>query len=246
MTRACWTQSFPSSKFENQSHADVKVVAAGTGRALELGRTGDADVVFAHAPTTERAYLRNGTYTARYEVMFDNFVLVGPASDPAAKRNASNVTDALRRIYTAGAIFVSRGDASGTHLKEQELWADAGFDYATEIAISGNGWYRSVGQGSAATLRVAAALQGYCLVSDSTFHVIQPAGLSVLRTNEPPLRNQYSVLLVNQTRVPNVKEGLANAFAEWMVSPATQQAIGAYQVGGYRPFTPDAGVVETG
>ncbi|MCA1813979.1 MAG: substrate-binding domain-containing protein, partial [Halobacteriales archaeon] len=139
--------------------------------------------------------------------------------------------------------FVSRGDQSGTHLKEQELWRSAGLDYAKRVALANNTWYHSVGQGMAATLRVADQLQAYCLTDDGTFYAVSPPGLAIVRQNEPPLRNQYSVMLLNASRT-HPQQDLAQAFAHWMVSPATQQRIAAYAVNGHTLFTPDAGVVE--
>jgi tungstate transport system substrate-binding protein len=230
--------------FRDATGTEVKVVAVGTGRALELGRTGDADVVLVHAPATERAYLANGSYVARFEVMYNQFLLVGPPGDPAGLRNATDIADALRRVHDAQAPFVSRGDQSGTHLKEQQLWALAGLDYAVDIAVPENTWYRAVGQGMGATLRVASEQRAYCLSDDGTFYATEPPGLAILRANEPPLRNQYSVMLVNQSRAPHVHADLARAFADWMVRADTQQRIGAFEVRGHRPFSPDAGVVE--
>jgi tungstate transport system substrate-binding protein len=230
--------------FEALHGLEVKVVAVGSGRALELGRSGDADVVLAHAPRLERAYLANGSYVARYEVMYNQFLVVGPPDDPAGLHGAVDVTAAFRVLRDHEAPFVSRGDQSGTHLREQELWALAGYDYAAQIAVPQNTWYKAVGQGMGATLRIASEQQAYTLTDDSTFHALQPPGLAILRDNEPPLRNQYSVLLVNATRAPHVKAPLAEAFAAWFTSPATQQAIAAFEVRGHHLFTPDAGVVD--
>jgi tungstate transport system substrate-binding protein len=232
--------------FEALRHVQVKVVAVGTGRALELGRAGDADVVLVHAPATERAYLANGSYAARYEVMHNEFLLVGPPADPARLREAGNVSIAFARMAAEKAPFVSRGDASGTHLREQQLWALAGLDYATQVAVPANTWYRAVGQGMGATLRIAAEQQAYTLSDDSTFYATEPPGLAILRQDEPPLRNQYSVMLLNATRHPGIKADLAFAFAAWMVEPATQARIGAFEVKGHRLFTSNAGVVERG
>ena len=230
--------------FDAVQGADVKVVAVGTGRALELGRTGDADVVLVHAPSTERAYLRNGSYTARYEVMYNQFFLVGPANDPAGARASANVTAAFAAIAQRGATFVSRGDQSGTHLREQQLWTLAGFNYSSQIVLPANAWYRSVGQGMGATLRIASEQQGYTLTDDGTWYAISPSGLVVLKQDEPPLLNQYSVLLVNATRHPGVPQDLAQGFADWLLSNATLQRIADFRVGGHQLFTPDPGVVE--
>lgn len=232
--------------FERSQHVDVKVVAVGTGRALELGRTGDADVVLVHAPGTERAYLANGSFTARYEVMYNQFLLVGPPGDPGHFADGTNVTAAFRAIHDEALPFVSRGDQSGTHIKEQQLWAAAGFDYTRDIATANATWYHSVGQGMGATLRIADQLQGYCLTDDGTFYATAPAGLVVLEQNQPPLRNQYSVMTVNATRNPHVQADLGQAFAEWLRSDATLQRIASYQVKGHTLFTPDPGVVEHG
>lgn len=231
-------------QFEALHRVDVKVVAVGTGRSLELGRSGDADAVLVHAPETERAYLRNGSFTARYETMYNQFLLVGPPSDPAMLANATNVTAAFAALEQRHAPFVSRGDQSGTHIKEQQLWAQAGYDYSHQILSANSTWYFSVGQGMGATLRIAAEKQAYTLSDDGTFYATQPPGLGILRQNEPPLRNQYSVMVINQTRHPSVQGDLAQAFADWMTSASGQAAIGAYEVRGHRLFTPNAGNVE--
>lgn len=232
--------------FEAAHRVEVKVVAVGTGRALELGRTGDADVVLVHAPATERAYLRNGSYVARYEVMFNQFLLVGPAGDRAGVDRTADVAAAFARIADERAPFISRGDQSGTHLREQQLWALAGLDHARDIAVPSNTWYRSVGQGMGATLRIASEQQAYALSDDGTWWALQPRGLAIVKQDEPPLHNQYSVMLVNQSRAPHVQADLAQALAEWFASPATQQRIAGYEVHGHRLFTPDAGLVEHG
>jgi tungstate transport system substrate-binding protein len=232
--------------FSAMYHVDVNVVAVGTGRALELGRTGDADVVLVHAPPTERAYLKNGSYTTRYEVMYNQFFLVGPASEPRHINDTPNITAAFRAIHDRAATFVSRGDQSGTHLKEQALWAQAGFNYSRDIAIPANAWYQSVGQGMAATLRIASQQQGYTLSDDGTWYATSPPGMAIVKQNEPPLLNQYSVMLINATRNPGIRADLAQDFASWMTSNATLARIAAYEVNGHRLFTPDAGVVEHG
>jgi tungstate transport system substrate-binding protein len=231
-------------EFEAAHHAVVKVVAVGTGRALELGRTGDADAVLAHAPATERGYLANGSFVERREVMFNQFLLVGPPGDPAGLRNATDVTAAFAAIQQQRAPFVSRGDNSGTHIKERELWAAAGINYSAQVLPANSTWYRSVGQGMEATLRIADQLQAYCLSDDGTFYAAAPEGLAIIRENEPPLRNQYSVLLVNTTRNPHTNASLALAFGDWMVSGATQARIAAFEVRGHQLFTPNAGIVE--
>lgn len=226
--------------FEAEHGIGVKVVAVGSGRALELGARGDADVVLAHAPALERAYLRNGSYLARYEVMYNQFLLVGPPADPADAGGAADVAEALRRVQAMRAPFVSRGDNSGTHIRERELWALAGLEYGRDVAGPGNDWYRSVGQGMEASLRIAAELEAYCLSDDGTYYAVEPAGLVVLRADEPPLRNQYSVLLPGQARASEP----AQAFADWLVSNATQQRIAGFESNGHRLFTPNAGAVE--
>jgi tungstate transport system substrate-binding protein len=230
--------------FERDHGAQVQVVAVGTGRALELGRTGDADVVLVHAPATERAYLHNGSFVERREVMYNQFLLVGPAADKAGTRNASNISAAFARIFHDQAPFVSRGDNSGTHIKERELWASAGLNYSVQVVVANSTWYKSVGQGMEATLRIADQLQAYTLSDDGTYYAAAPPGLAILRQNEPPLRNQYSVMLPNTTRNPHTNATLALAFADWFVSPATQERIAAFEKAGHRLFTPDAGVVE--
>lgn len=228
--------------FEAAHGAEVKVVAVGTGRALELGRRGDADVVLVHAPPTERAYLRNGSYGERREVMYNQFFLVGPPDDPAGLLGTADVLEAFRRLAEGRARFVSRGDQSGTHLREQELWAMAGVDPAS-VARPGNSWYLSVGQGMAATLRVAQEEAAYTLTDDGTFHALQPA-LAVVKQDEPPLRNQYSVLLRPEGALPAGKAVLAEALAAHLTGPEGQARIAGFEVRGHRLFTPNAGVVE--
>lgn len=240
-TRDTGLLAFLLPEFEAAHQVEVKVVAVGSGRALELGRAGDADVVLAHAPQSERAYLANGSYLARYEVMYNQFLLVGPAGDPAALATTPDVTAAFARLAEGRAPFVSRGDGSGTHQRERELWAMAGHDLARDIAVPAHAWYRSVGQGMAATLRIAAEQGGYTLSDDGTWYAAAPQDMVVVKQNEPPLHNQYSVLLPAAAPHP-----LAPDFAAWLVSPATQQRIAGFEVVGHRLFTPNAGVVEPG
>ena len=220
--------------FEQQYNARVDVVAVGTGQALELGRRGDADVVLVHSRTAEDQFLAEGYGTARYDVMHNDFVLVGPDSDPAGIAAAATAAEALGHIAEAEAIFVSRGDDSGTHNKEKSLWARAGLAPDPE-----SGWYLSVGQGMGETLQMANESAAYTLTDRGTYLSMSsslPAlailfgGASIDDNSDPALLNPYGVIPVNPEKVPGVDHELAVFFAEWLVSSDTQAAIGAFGV----------------
>jgi tungstate transport system substrate-binding protein len=212
----------------------VKPVAVGSGQAIEMGRRGEADVLLVHSPAAEEEYVAEGTAGRRLLVMHNDFVLLGPADDPAGIRGAS-AADAMQRIAAAGALFVSRGDDSGTHARERSLWEKAG-------VAPGAPWYQETGQGMGATLRVAAEKAGYTL-SDRATYLSQSGGLALLVEGDPGLLNVYHVIEVTQRAGERVQPEAAAAFADWITGPDAQQRIGEFGIAEYgQPlFVPDAG-----
>jgi len=224
--------------FERRSGITVHVVAQGTGQALDTARRGDADVVFVHARDAELKFLAEGESLRRYPVMYNDFVLVGPASDPARVRGIKDAAAALRAIRNRGAVFVSRGDRSGTNLEELSLWKTAGVD----IDAVRRPWYRSIGQGMGATLNFAAATGGYTLSDRATWLNFGNKGeLRILVEGDRRLRNQYGVMLVNPQKHPNVHKARGQAFIDYLVSPEGQRDIASYRINGQQLFYPDAG-----
>jgi tungstate transport system substrate-binding protein len=224
--------------FERKSGIEVRVVALGTGQALDLARRGDADVVFVHAKGAEEEFLREGHGVQRFPVMYNDFVVIGPRADPAHITGGSDTLDAFRRISNAHAPFVSRGDRSGTHLAELSLWAMAGID----IAKQKGSWYRETGQGMGAALNTASAMNAYLLSDRGTWLAFMNRGeLTILVQGDKRLMNQYGVMLVNPAKHPSVKRADGQAFIDWLVSPEGQSAIAAYRIGGEQLFFPDAG-----
>ena len=221
-------------RFTAETGIQVKEIAVGTGQALGLASRGDADVVLVHAPKSELAFVAAGDGMDRAQVMYNYFVLVGPAGDPASAAG-NDTAAAFRRIAGCGCTFFSRGDGSGTHTRELQLWSAAG------SAPESGGWYKETGQGMGATLRIANQLRGYTLSDDGTFYVMKPQlDLAVLVENQPPLLNQYSVILVNQTKHPNVRFNEARVFHDWLVGIEGQELIGLFGIAGYFPFHPNA------
>ena len=213
----------------------VRVVAQGTGQALETGARGDADVVFVHAKAAEEAFVEAGYGVKRQEVMYNDFVLVGPGDDPAGIRGGSDAVAALQKIAQAGAIFASRGDDSGTHKAELALWKQA------RIEPSG-GWYRELGSGMGATLNTSAEMPAYTLTDRATWLAFQNKGtLQILVEGDPRLFNQYGAILVNPQKYPHVKAEQGQAFIDWLISPDGQQAIADYKIDGQQLFFPNAG-----
>ncbi len=224
-------------EFEKECGCRVRVVVGGSGKALKLGESGDVDLLFVHAPEEEKKFVREGYGVGRKPVMHNAFVLVGPPEDPAAAAQAESVAGAMLRVKESGAVFVSRGDDSGTHKKEAELWQSAG-ENAGEF--SGE-WYVSAGAGMARALLMADQLRGYALADDSTFAVMRDkTALRVLAKNSPPLKNQYSIILINPARHPQTRAELARRFARWILSPPAQELIGGYRFSGARLFAPSA------
>ncbi len=223
--------------FEAQTGVRVKVVAVGTGQALQIGRDGNADVLLVHAPALEETFVAEGHGVNREPVMYNDFVIVGPADDPAGVRSLQDAAEALRRIAEAQATFVSRGDQSGTHVKEMGLWEAAGIQPAGE-------WYRAAGQGMGAVLTLADELSAYTLSDRGTFLARRETGLrlEILVEGDPRLFNPYHVMAVNPERHPNVHAREAEQFITWLISLPTQERIAQFGVDRYgQPlFTPDS------
>jgi len=223
--------------FEKKTGIQVRVVALGTGQALDMGRRGDADVVFVHAKPLEEKFLAEGHGVRRYDVMYNDFVLVGPSADPAKIAGGKDVLEAFRRIKNAQSPFVSRGDKSGTHFAELEIWKAAGIDLGKEKGA----WYRDTGQGMGPALNTAAAMDAYLLADRGTWLSFRNrANLKVLVEGDPRLFNQYGILLVNPARHRSVKKEAGQAFIDWLISPEGQQAIAGYRIGGEQLFFPNA------
>ncbi len=222
--------------FKAKTGIEVKVVAQGTGQALDTARRGDADVVFVHARAQEEKFLAEGSGVKRFDVMYNDFVLIGPNSDPAGVKG-KDIETALKEIQAKGAPFVSRGDKSGTHSAELALWKQAGIDIA---AVKGP-WYREIGQGMGAALNTADAMNGYVLSDRGTWISFKNRGdLKIVVEGDKRLFNQYGVMLVNPQKFPSVKKELGQAFVDWLVSPEGQAAIAGYKMGGQQLFFPDA------
>lgn len=222
--------------FEKKTGIQVRVVALGTGQALDMGRRGDADVVFVHAKPLEEKFLAEGFGVKRHDVMYNDFVLIGPKSDPAKVGGGRDVLEAFRKIRTAQAPFVSRGDRSGTHFAELEVWKAAGID----IAKDKGAWYRDTGQGMGPALNTAAGMNAYILADRGTWLSFKNRGaLAVLVEGDKRLFNQYGIMLVNPRKYPSVKKDLGQAFIDWIVSPDGQDAIANYKIGGQQLFFPN-------
>ncbi|MBR0646037.1 substrate-binding domain-containing protein [Plastoroseomonas hellenica] len=224
-------------EFTRATGIAVRVVALGTGQALDVGRRGDADVVFVHDRAAELRFLADGFATRRDHVMFNDFVLVGPAADPAGINGLRDTVEALRRIAAAGAPFVSRGDRSGTHAAELRLWQQAGVDPA-----AGRGaWYREIGQGMGPALNTSAAQGAYVLTDRGTWLSFRNRQeLRILVEGDARLFNQYGVMLVNPQRHPHVKAADGQRFIDWILSEAGQRSIAGYGINGEQLFFPNA------
>jgi tungstate transport system substrate-binding protein len=223
--------------FTRESGIAVRVVALGTGQALDVGRRGDADVVFVHDRAAEERFVADGFGGPRRHVMFNDFVITGPASDPARIAGLGDTAEALRRIAAARAPFISRGDRSGTHAAELRLWQQAGVDPAT-----GRGqWYREVGQGMGPALNTAAAQGAYILADRGTWLSFRNRqDQRILIEGDTRLFNQYGVMLVNPQRHPHVKAADGQRFIDWLLSAAGQAAIASYRINGEQLFFPNA------
>jgi tungstate transport system substrate-binding protein len=223
--------------FKAKTGITVKVVAQGTGQALDTARRGDADVVFVHAKAQEEKFLAEGQGVKRYPVMYNDFVIVGPKSDPAGIKGTKDVAQALKTLMSKQATFFSRGDRSGTHSAELRLWKAVGID----IEKQKGPWYKSLGQGMGATLNTASASNGYTLTDRATWiHFKNKGNLAIVVEGDKRLFNQYGVMLVNPAKHPNVKKDLGQQFIDWLVSPEGQKTIAGYKVDGQQLFFPNA------
>jgi len=223
--------------FEKKTGIQVRVVALGTGQALDMGRRGDTDVVFVHARPLEEKFLAEGFGVKRHDVMYNDFVLIGPKTDQARVGGGKDVLEAFRKIRAARAPFVSRGDKSGTHFAELEIWTAAGID----IAKDKGPWYRDTGQGMGPALNTAAGMNAYILADRGTWLSFKNRGeLAVLVEGDKRLFNQYGIMLVNPQKHPSVKKELGQAFIDWVVSPEGQNAIASYKINGEQLFFPNA------
>ena len=224
-------------KFTGSTGIEVRVVALGTGQALDVGRRGDADVVFVHDKEAEERFVADGFGVTRQEVMYNDFVVVGPKSDPAGA-TGKDIQAALRRIAAAKAPFVSRGDRSGTHAAELRFWRDAGLDLA---AIKGD-WYKEIGQGMGPALNTASAASAYVLSDRGTWLAFKNRGdLTILVEGDQRMFNQYGVMLVNPARHPQVKAADGQSFIDWLVSGEGQKTIAEYRIDSEQLFFPNAG-----
>ncbi len=224
-------------RFQRKTGIAVRVVALGTGQALDVARRGDADVVFVHDQAAEERFLAEGFGVARQDVMYNDFVLVGPRADPAGVAGGNDIAVALQAIRSAGAPFVSRGDRSGTHAAELRLWAEAGVD----IDASKGPWYRETGSGMGAALNTASAMDAYVLSDRGTWLAFANRGsLAILVEGDERLFNQYGVMLVDPARHPHVKRTDAQAFIDWLLSTAGQSAIASFRINGEQAFFPNA------
>ncbi|RIV98763.1 substrate-binding domain-containing protein [Azospirillum brasilense] len=223
-------------KFTEKTGIEVRVIAKGTGQAIDIAKRGDADVLFVHHKPSEDKFVAEGFSTERKPVMYNDFVIVGPKADPAKVGGSKDVSAALKGIAAAKAPFVSRGDDSGTHKSEQALWKTAGVDPTT-----GDGWYRAIGQGMGATLNTAAAVSGYAMTDRATWLSFKNRGdLDILVEGDKRLFNQYGVMLVNPAKFNHVKAADGQAFVDWLVSAEGQQAIADYTINGNSLFFPNA------
>jgi tungstate transport system substrate-binding protein len=223
--------------FKAKTGIEVKVLAQGTGQALDTARRGDADVVFVHAKAAEEKFLAEGFGVKRYPVMYNDFILVGPASDPAGVKGTKDIVAAFKAIKEKKAAFISRGDRSGTHIAELNLWNLAGID----IAAQKGPWYKDIGQGMGAALNAASATNAYVLSDRGTWLSFKNKGdLVIAVQGDKRLFNQYGVMLVNPQKHLHVKKELGQQFIDWLISPAGQKAIADYKINGEQLFYPNA------
>ncbi|MGY4402257.1 extracellular solute-binding protein [Bradyrhizobium sp. USDA 3315] len=224
--------------FKSKTGIDVRVVAQGTGQAIDTGRRGDADVVFVHARVAEEKFIAEGFGVKRYPVMYNDFILVGPQRDPAGIKGSKDIVAALKTLKDKGVPFISRGDKSGTHQAELKLWGIAGVD----IGKDKGPWYKEIGQGMGAALNSASASKAYVLADRATWLSFKNKGdLVIAVEGDKRLFNQYGVILVNPAKHPSVKQELGQQFIDWLVSAEGQKAIADYKVNGEQLFYPNAG-----
>jgi tungstate transport system substrate-binding protein len=224
--------------FKKKTGIDVKVISQGTGQALDTGRRGDSDVVFVHAKGQEEKFVAEGYGVKRHPVMYNDFILIGPKSDPAGIKGSKDIVAALKAIRDKKASFISRSDRSGTHVAELNLWKAAGVDVA---GADKGPWYKEIGQGMGAALNTASASNSYVLADRGTWLSFKNRGdLDILVEGDKRLFNQYGVILVNPEKHPNVKKAEGQAFIDWLISPEGQKAIADYKVNGQQLFFPNA------
>lgn len=230
--------------FKAKTGIDVKVVAQGTGQAIDTANRGDADVAFVHAKALEEKFVAEGGGVKRFPVMYNDFVLVGPKSDPAGIKGCKDIAAALTAIKAKGAPFVSRGDRSGTHVAELDLWKAAGIDIAKDKDAKILGpWYREIGQGMGAALNTASGMGAYTLSDRATWISFKNKGdLVIAVEGDNKLFNQYGVILVNPAKHPNVKKELGQQFIDYLISPEGQAMIAGYKIDGQQLFFPNANV----
>jgi tungstate transport system substrate-binding protein len=223
--------------FQEKTGIEVRVVAVGTGQAIELARNGDADVLFVHHKPSEEKFVADGFGVERHEVMYNDIVIVGPAADPAGIKGDKDVVDALGKIAAAQAPFASRGDDSGTHKAELALWQEAGVD----VPGASGAWYRETGSGMGPTLNTAAGMDAYALTDRGTWLAFDNRqNLEILVEGDPRLSNQYGIIMVNPAKHPHVKAKLGQTFIDWVLSDEGQEAIGAFKINGQQAFFPNA------
>lgn len=234
-TEASGLLDFILPKFEARYGGKVRVVAVGSGAAMKIGENGDADVLLVHARALEDKFMAAGYGALRRDVMYNDFILVGPAADPAGLRGGRDAVAAMRRIAAAGSRFVSRGDESGTHVMEKSYWQAAGVEPR-------GGWYVSAGQGMGPVLAMAAELGGYALSDRATYAAYrEKTGLAVLVEGDPRLFNPYGVIVVNPQRHPKLNYAGATALAGWLVGAEGRAAIAAFRINGAQMFFPGDG-----
>jgi tungstate transport system substrate-binding protein len=224
-------------QFEKDTGISVRVVALGTGQALDMARRGDADVAFVHDTAAEEKFVSEGFGVKRFPVMYNDFVLIGPKSDPAKVAGGKDILAAMRKVAEAQAPFASRGDKSGTHAAELRYWKDAGVD----LDAKKGAWYRDTGSGMGPTLNTASAMNAYVLADRGTWLAFRNRGdLTILVEGDRRLFNQYGAMLVNPAKHPHVKAALGQQFIDWLVSPRGQEAIAGYKIGGEQLFFANA------
>ena len=224
-------------RFTEKTGIEVRVVAVGTGQALKNGRNGDGDLLLVHAKAAEEAFVTEGYGVKRFDVMYNDFVIVGPASDPAKVAGQRDAAAALAQIAAAKVPFASRGDDSGTHKKERALWQDAGVD----VDGASGSWYRETGSGMGATLNIAVAMGAYSLTDRGTWISFKnKAGFKIAVAGDGKLFNQYGVILVNPAKHARVKAAEGQAFIDWLTGPEGQAAIAGYKLNGQQLFFPNA------
>jgi tungstate transport system substrate-binding protein len=223
--------------FTNATGIDVRVVAVGTGQAIKNAANGDGDVLLVHAKPAEEKFVADGNGIERFDVMYNDFVIVGPAADPAGVAGSKDVVAALTRIAEAKTPFASRGDDSGTHKAEMRLWKAAGID----AAVASGDWYRETGSGMGATLNTGTAMGAYVMTDRATWISFGNKGdYAVAVEGDPRMFNQYGIILVNAARHPNVKSELGQTFVDWVISKDGQAAIAGYKIDGQQLFFPNS------